>query len=250
MSQPSAPARTISTPPGWTPPRRRSSFVLFEDAWDSLVSRVLPGAFFLLVLMSKASALYQFLSRSAKEKAELDVWAFSFSLSYQVLLVTFLASIVVLFIIRSEPLRKAEGLWPRLLSQAGAFILTAVAAMPQRTISWQVDAAASALLAGGMAISLMALVHLGRCFSIMPEVRGVVLTGPYGYIRHPMYLGEFISGAGMVLGSLSWTNAAIFALFVWLQARRMNYEERGLRNFFPRYDAHVLQTKRLIPWVY
>ncbi len=223
---------------------------ILEDAWDGLVGRVVPGAFFAVLFIIKGEHLLAFVRGASERKAVMGGPGFYGSLIYQGLLIGFLGLVVLLFIIRSEPIRKAEGIWSRLVSQSGAFILTVVAAMPQRPLGWGVDAAASVLLGGGMAITLVALVHLGRCFSIMPEVRGAVMSGPYRYVRHPMYLGEFVSGLGMVLASLSWMSAGIFLLFAWLQIQRMNYEERGLRNFFPRYDGYLLRTKRLIPWVY
>ncbi|MBI4470189.1 MAG: isoprenylcysteine carboxylmethyltransferase family protein [Acidobacteria bacterium] len=251
MHQPSTQARAMTGSEQWNhlhPERSRLSGL--ERIWNRVLSRVIPGAFFLVLLILKATDLATFARSAAERKAAMGMLAFSASFVYQTLLIGFLGLVVVLFVIRSEPIRKAEGFRARLVSQSGAFILTAVAMMPKQSLGWGIDVAASLLLMIGMVITVLALMHLGRCFSIMPEVRGAVMTGPYRLVRHPMYLGEFVSGLGMALATLSVLSVTVYLVFVWLQCCRMDYEERGLRSVFPRYDLHITNTKRLIPWVY
>lgn len=51
----------------------------------------------------------------------------------------------------------------------------------------------------GFAISTLAVFDLGRSFGVSPANRGVVRTGLYRYVRHPMYTGYVISEFGFVL---------------------------------------------------
>lgn len=85
------------------------------------------------------------------------------------------------------------------------------------------------------------------------EERGhaVVSTGPYRYVRHPMYTGFhlFFIGLPLLLGSAF---GLVFALVViGLFVRRAVLEERLLREDLPGYDAYMLQvTSRFIPYVW
>jgi len=85
------------------------------------------------------------------------------------------------------------------------------------------------------------------------EDRGqtVVSTGPYRYVRHPMYTGGllFFLGSAFLLGS--WIGVLLGLLFVGILARRAVREERELRMGLEGYDAYMAQVKyRLIPHVW
>jgi protein-S-isoprenylcysteine O-methyltransferase Ste14 len=85
------------------------------------------------------------------------------------------------------------------------------------------------------------------------EERGqsVISTGPYRYVRHPMYSGIiiFIMGTPLLLGS--WYGI-LFGIFpVIILARRAVLEERTLRKGLPGYSAYMANIKyRLIPYVW
>jgi protein-S-isoprenylcysteine O-methyltransferase Ste14 len=79
----------------------------------------------------------------------------------------------------------------------------------------------------------------------------VVATGPYHYVRHPMYAAIvlFVIGTPLLLGA--WLGVLIGALFVLLLAQRAVLEERTLRAALPDYAAYMAQVKyRLIPYVW
>jgi len=78
-----------------------------------------------------------------------------------------------------------------------------------------------------------------------------VTTGPYRYVRHPMYLGAFVMfpATGLVLGSY-WalaTGVAMSLLFAWRTAR----EDRVLQRELLGYQTYAEATRyRLIPGVW
>ncbi|MBI2907101.1 MAG: isoprenylcysteine carboxylmethyltransferase family protein [Chloroflexi bacterium] len=79
----------------------------------------------------------------------------------------------------------------------------------------------------------------------------VIATGPYHYMRHPMYAAviPFMLGTTLLLGS--WYGL-LFALAIVLGvARRAVLEVRTLRAELPGYDAYMAKVKyRFIPYVW
>jgi protein-S-isoprenylcysteine O-methyltransferase Ste14 len=76
----------------------------------------------------------------------------------------------------------------------------------------------------------------------------VVSTGPYAFVRHPMYSGIvlFFVGAALHLGS--WWGAAMSPLFAWLFAIRAGIEERALIAGLPGYAEYTSRVRyRLVP---
>lgn len=94
---------------------------------------------------------------------------------------------------------------------------------------------------------LVAVLALGRCFGVLPEVRGLVTDGPYRFVRHPVYLGELGACAGLVVAAPSLWNLGVAAVFVGAQAIRMRLEELALAAEFPEYAAYAAQTPRIVP---
>jgi len=79
----------------------------------------------------------------------------------------------------------------------------------------------------------------------------VVSTGPYAFIRHPMYSGVmlFFFGVPLLLGS--WWGLAIAPVFLVLFAIRAPIEERALIADLPGYEDYAARVRyRLLPGVW
>jgi len=79
----------------------------------------------------------------------------------------------------------------------------------------------------------------------------VVSTGPYHYVRHPLYGGAipFFLGTALLLGS--WYGLLFSLVLIAGMGWRAVMEERMLREELPGYDAYMTQVKyRLIPYVW
>jgi len=90
----------------------------------------------------------------------------------------------------------------------------------------------------GELIVLWSLIKLGRRFGIAPADRGLVVSGPYRFVRHPMYTGELILRLALSAGSGSaWF---LIPLMLVLQALRAIREERVITGY--------ADYARRVPW--
>jgi len=79
----------------------------------------------------------------------------------------------------------------------------------------------------------------------------VITTGPYSYVRHPMYAGAILYFAGTALLLGSWWGLASVLLFILLLAIRIFIEEQALRTGLQGYDDYAANVRyRLIPLVW
>jgi protein-S-isoprenylcysteine O-methyltransferase Ste14 len=160
----------------------------------------------------------------------------------------FLLTAAVIF--RTRPSAKANGLEPRISALAGTFLIYGIAVFPRRDLCLSLEAISTVLTMIGNVGAVVALSQLGRSFSIMAETRQLVTTGPYRFVRHPLYLAEEIAIVGIFIqfGSI-WT-ALILMVQIGFQLRRIHNEELVLTACFPEYAVYSQTTARLIPGIY
>lgn len=158
--------------------------------------------------------------------------------------------VMVLFVIRTDPVAKARGLAPRITAIAGSFIITLVLLFGENHSNLGVVIVGLLLVASGTIGAAYALTYLGRSFSIMAEARRLVTGGPYRIVRHPVYVTEQIAVLGIVIGHLSWWSVALFFVHVALQVKRALNEEHVLSHTFPEYGDYAARTPRFIPGVH
>jgi protein-S-isoprenylcysteine O-methyltransferase Ste14 len=79
----------------------------------------------------------------------------------------------------------------------------------------------------------------------------VISTGPYAFVRHPMYSGAifYFLGMGLLLGS--WYATGIAAVVIALFGLRAVWEENTLKDELPGYADYAQRVRyRLIPGVW
>lgn len=73
-----------------------------------------------------------------------------------------------------------------------------------------------------------AKITLGRSFGWLPANRGIVDTGVYRLVRHPIYFGYLVTHAGFLLANFNMQNTAVFASVYVAQLYRIFQEEKFL----------------------
>ena len=106
------------------------------------------------------------------------------------------------------------------------------------------------LSAAGLAIVIAGKITLGRSFGLMPANRGVVSSGLYRMVRHPIYLGYLITHVAFLLATPSaWNVAALLAADAALLARAVCEEQTLSRD--ERYRTYQQTVRwRVCPGVF
>jgi protein-S-isoprenylcysteine O-methyltransferase Ste14 len=109
-----------------------------------------------------------------------------------------------------------------------------------------------ALLLAGLAFSVWARVHLGRNWSgavTIKEGHELIRTGPYRYVRHPIYTGILAAVLGTAICSGTLRAALGLAIIAVALLRKLRSEEALLREVFPsQYPQYCEAVPALIPF--
>ncbi len=85
--------------------------------------------------------------------------------------------------------------------------------------------------------------------SAKPAGSAIIRTGPYRFIRHPMYAGALLILWGSIAGHLSVINVGMGFVVSLIVLGKIVVEERLLRASFPGYKQYARSTRAVIPFV-
>ena len=102
----------------------------------------------------------------------------------------------------------------------------------------------------GLLVVIAGKLSLGRSFGLLPANRGIVSSGCYRVLRHPIYLGYLITHVGFFAANpIAW-NAALIVVSDAALLRRAVYEERTLAKD-PEYQQYMQRIRwRIVPLVF
>jgi protein-S-isoprenylcysteine O-methyltransferase Ste14 len=110
-----------------------------------------------------------------------------------------------------------------------------------------------AIEAAGVALAIWARRHLGRNWSgriAIKEGHELVRSGPYEFLRHPIYTAILAMYAGIAIVTGEWLGVIGFVVVLLAYWRKIRLEEAVLdKAFGPAYDSYRRDTWALVPWV-
>ena len=106
------------------------------------------------------------------------------------------------------------------------------------------------LVMASAGLSLASLLWLGRFFGLRPALRGLVTTGPYALVRHPMYLAYVVSDVGYNLDE--WNLGTVLVVLAgWASLVWRIYAEERVLSQDPHWPAYANAVRyRLIPCIW
>ena len=164
-------------------------------------------------------------------------------------LASFYMLLALLIMTRSPAKAQADGLLPRIAAFVGTYLPWTITFFG-KTDQALPNLVSTACVLIGIIMMLVTIRHLGRSFSLVPQARSVVQTGPYRWIKHPLYFAEEIAILGVVLQYLTPVTVIVFVLHIGVQVCRILYEEDLLRRNCPEYSSYEASRWRLIPYVW
>jgi protein-S-isoprenylcysteine O-methyltransferase Ste14 len=112
------------------------------------------------------------------------------------------------------------------------------------------EIATIAVSAAGLTLVIAGKLSLGRSFGLMPANRGIVSTGLYRLVRHPIYLGYLITHYAFVAANPTMWNVVLLVTSDLALMARAVCEERTLARD-PEYRAYQQIVRwRVVPGVF
>jgi protein-S-isoprenylcysteine O-methyltransferase Ste14 len=196
---------------------------------SSVLSRIIPASYFAFACLDFWNDFLQ------TGKWTSLIWMFSEGM------------VVLLLVIRRESHRISRSPWDWIVALGGTF--TVLIVRPAAT-AIAPEYIGVALQLAGTGFEIYAKVFLGRSFGIVAADRGIVVVGPYRIVRHPIYLGYFVTHVGFLLANWSPRNLALYIVVYFFQISRILAEERILRED-ESYRSYCQRVRyRLIPFIF
>ena len=127
----------------------------------------------------------------------------------------------------------------RLRVPSGFFLAAAFAWLSRPTARWIL--AGLPLCLAGLALRAWAAGHLRKNETL-------TMSGPYAWVRNPLYIGTLLMAAGFTVGAARAELALLVAaVFVLVYLPVMQQEEEHLRSLFPEFHDYAARVNQLLP---
>ena len=150
---------------------------------------------------------------------------------------------------------EAQIIWSVYISQLLAVLEASYLRYPN-SVKWNIITTVSLIIMIlGLILRMWSIYTLGNYFTMhlaIQKEHKIIRKGPYRYLRHPSYVGAFLTYLGTTVFLHSWFSlmvAAVILSIAWL--RRMHYEEKLLIDKFgEEYTTYCKTAKRAIPGIW
>jgi protein-S-isoprenylcysteine O-methyltransferase Ste14 len=158
------------------------------------------------------------------------------------------ALVVVLTVVRRPPAVVDRSLRARVLTTIS--LLGPMVMMPGAIAALAPERVTVAISAAGLLVVVAGKLSLGRSFGLMPANRGVVCTGLYTVVRHPIYMGYLITHVAFLAANPTlWNIAALLTGDIALMARAVCEEATLARD--AQYREYLTRVRwRVVPGVF
>lgn len=106
----------------------------------------------------------------------------------------------------------------------------------------------------GLIIGIWAITEMSKSkLNIAPIIRegaSLISTGPYRFVRHPMYLSLILFLFPILAVNFNALNGIVFLVLIINLLIKLFYEEKLLSDRFARYSDYKQKTWRLIPLIF
>jgi protein-S-isoprenylcysteine O-methyltransferase Ste14 len=139
---------------------------------------------------------------------------------------------------------------------AAAFVIGQPALLPGLGFStsarWgaALQGAGVLLLAAGLGLHAWARAHLRHYYAERVELQPghqIVDSGPYRYVRHPVFTSFFLTVTGLVLVNPAVPTVLLALYAYWDFGRAAHQEEALLSSTLPGYAEYMARTSRFLP---
>ncbi len=102
----------------------------------------------------------------------------------------------------------------------------------------------------GLPVSLLGLALRSWASGHLAKDKDLATSGPYAYIRNPLYVGTLVAALGVVLAARNfWLVLLFVVVFFLVYLPAVELEEQHLREIFPLYASYARQVNRFVPSV-
>ena len=103
-------------------------------------------------------------------------------------------------------------------------------------------------LAAGIPVSIAGLAIRAWAAGHLEKNLALTGSGPYAFVRNPLYIGTLAVAAGLAIASRRWVLGALFAIaFILIYLPVVELEEQHLRHLFPAFEAYAQRVPALWP---
>jgi protein-S-isoprenylcysteine O-methyltransferase Ste14 len=122
------------------------------------------------------------------------------------------------------------------------------------TARWALSFIAISFIIVGITLVIWAIVTMQKSklrISPVPAADAILVdTGPYKYLRHPMYTAILMTATAILFIDFTWPRFAMALALTIVLIIKLFWEEAMLTRKFPSYTAYCKHTKRIIPFIF
>jgi protein-S-isoprenylcysteine O-methyltransferase Ste14 len=161
----------------------------------------------------------------------------------------------IAFLVRRPARAHLAGWVPRIATYGSTFLIPAFLALAGShrpswvaftPVAWAVSAG-YCVWTVGVLLAVWTVWQLRHSFSLAPQARELVRTGPYRLARHPIYAAYLLQYIGILCGHMTAPFAIAVLGWLGLIAVRIHYEEMVLENTFPQYAQYRQRVGMFAP---